>query len=232
MTGTLYGIGVGPGDPELLTFKAARLIRQCPVVAYIANQQGASQARVIAQEHLIDQLELPIYMPFERQRDAALSVYDQAAADIAHRLEHGQDVAVLCEGDPLLFGSFIYLHDRLGERFPCQIVPGISSIMAAAAAARHPLTRLEQSLRILPATAGPERLASALHEPGPLVIMKPGRQYGEILRLLRRTGRDADSVYVEYASRDTQRIIRCHEAMPDGEQGPYFALFLIGAQPC
>ncbi|GGM02133.1 precorrin-2 C(20)-methyltransferase [Pseudomonas asuensis] len=232
MTGTLYGIGVGPGDPELLTFKAARLIRQCPVVAYITNQHGASQARDIAQEHLVVQLELPIRMPFERQRHAALAVYDQAAGDIAQQLEHGQDVAVLCEGDPLLFGSFIYLHDRLGDRFPCQIVPGISSIMAAAAAARHPLTRLEQSLRILPATGGPERLRSALAEPGPLVIMKPGRYYGEILRLLRHTGRDVNSVYVEYASRDTQRIIQCHEAMPDVEQGPYFALFLIGAQSC
>jgi precorrin-2/cobalt-factor-2 C20-methyltransferase len=232
MTGTLYGIGVGPGDPELLTFKAARLIQQCPVVAYIANQQGASQARTIAQEHLVGQLELPIQMPFERQRDAALAVYDRAADSIAEQLECGQDVAVLCEGDPLLFGSFIYLHDRLGTRFPCQIVPGISSIMAAAAAARHPLTRLEQSLRVLPATGGLDRLADALADPGPLVIMKPGRQYGGILRLLRHTGRDVNSVYVEYASRNEQRIIRCHEAMPDIEQGPYFALFLIGAQSC
>ncbi|TWI50987.1 precorrin-2/cobalt-factor-2 C20-methyltransferase [Pseudomonas duriflava] len=232
MTGMLYGIGVGPGDPELLTFKAARLIRQCPVVAYIANQQGTSQARTIAAAHLIDQRELAIHMPFERQRQAALAVYDRAAGEIAECLERGQDVAVLCEGDPLLYGSFIYLHDRLGQRFACQIVPGVSSIMAAAAAAQHPLTRLDQSLRILPATVGPEGLANALATPGPLVIMKPGRHYSEILRLLRQMGRDMDSVYIEHASRDTQRIIRCHEAMPDVEQGPYFALFLIGAQPC
>lgn len=232
MNGTLYGIGVGPGDPELLTFKAARLIRACPVVAYPANLAGESQARMIAAAHLGQQREIAIALPFSHERGSTLAAYDAAAEEIAAVLAAGQDVALLCEGDPLLFGSFIYVHERLAERFPCVVVPGISSVMAAAAAARLPLTRLDQSLRILPATCGIERLRQALAEPAALAILKPGRQYGALLELLRESGRWDSSVYVEYASRAEERVVHRLDELPHTAQGPYFALFLVEAKAC
>jgi len=232
MSGVLYGIGVGPGDPELLTFKAARLIRACPVVAYPANLAGESQARGIAEAHLGWQREIVVALPFSRQRESTLAAYDAAAAEIADALKAGEDVALLCEGDPLLFGSFIYFHERLGEQFPCVIVPGISSVMAAAAAARQPLTRLDQSLRILPASCGVERLRQALAEPDALAILKPGRQYGLILELLRKSGRWSTSSYIEYASRAGERVVHNLDELPQEEQGPYFALFLVEAKQC
>ena len=225
MTGTLYGVGVGPGDPELLTLKAVRILQSVPVVAYPATPQGSAQARAIAAQWLNGQREIPIVMPCMLDRGPVNQGYDEAAILIASELAAGHDVAVLCEGDPLFYGSFSYLLQRLGERFPCVVIPGINSVSAAAAAAL-PLITGEQRLTVIPATAGAELIRQTLLDSDSVAILKPGRHRPRLLELLRETGRIGDARYIEQASRPEQRIVRRCEELPE-TPGPYFALFLV-----
>ena len=226
MTGTLYGVGVGPGDPELLTLKAVRIVQSVPVIAYPATPQGSAQARDIAAQWLNGQREIPIAMPCMLDRGPVNQAYDEAALLIAQELETGHDVAILCEGDPLFYGSFSYLLLRLGERFPCVVIPGVNSVSAAAAAAARPLITGEQRLTVIPATAGDAALRQALLSSDSVAILKPGRHRPRLLELLRETGRTEDVVYIEQASRPAQRIIRRFAEIP-ATPGTYFALFLV-----
>ncbi|CDH43555.1 precorrin-2 C(20)-methyltransferase [Candidatus Contendibacter odensensis] len=225
-TGTLYGVGVGPGDPELLTLKAVRILQSVPVIAYPATPQGSAQARDIAAQWLDDKREIPIAMPCMLDRGPVNQGYDEAALVIAEELAAGQDVAILCEGDPLFYGSFSYLLQRLGDRFPCVVIPGINSVSAAAAAAATPLITGEQRLTVIPATAGDEVLRRTLLDSDSVAILKPGRHRPRLLELLRETGRADDVLYIEQASRTGQRIIESFEEIP-ATPGPYFALFLV-----
>jgi precorrin-2/cobalt-factor-2 C20-methyltransferase len=133
--GTAYGLGVGPGDPELITVKALALLRRCPVIAYPAPETGDSLARRIVSPHLEDRapIEYAIRMPIEAARFPAEAVYDRAARELGAHLEAGRDVAVLCQGDPFFYGSFMYLFARLARRFTVVVVPGVSSLTACAA---------------------------------------------------------------------------------------------------
>ena len=140
MTGRLYGVGVGPGDPELITLKALRVLREADVIAYPALEEGDSLARAIAAPHIPKgREEFAIRMPMLADRFPAMEVYDQAAERISKALEDGKSVAVLCEGDPFFYGSFMYLFGRLADRHPVEVVPGVSSLTACAAALSAPL---------------------------------------------------------------------------------------------
>jgi precorrin-2/cobalt-factor-2 C20-methyltransferase len=225
-TGTLYGVGVGPGDPELLTLKAVRILQTTPVIAYPATPQGSAQARDIAAAWLGGKREIPIVMPCMLDRGPANEGYDEAAVTIAEELTAGRDVAILCEGDPLFYGSFSYLLQRLGDRFPCVVIPGVNSVSAAAAAAATPLITGDQRLTVIPATAGDEVVREALLGSDSVAILKPGRHRPRLLELLRETGRAGDTLYIEQASRAAERIIRRIEDIP-AAPGPYFALFLV-----
>jgi precorrin-2/cobalt-factor-2 C20-methyltransferase len=225
-TGTLYGVGVGPGDPELLTLKAVRILQSVPVVAYPSTPQGSAQARDIAARWLNGQREIPITMPCMLDRGPVNAGYDEAAVAISEELAAGRDVAILCEGDPLFYGSFSYLLQRLGERFSCVVIPGINSVSAAAAAAAAPLITGEQRLTVIPATASDELLRRTLLDSDSVAILKPGRHRPRLLELLRETGRADDVLYIEQASRSGQRIIESFEDIPT-TPGPYFALFLV-----
>ena len=225
-TGTLYGVGVGPGDPELLTLKAVRILQNVPVVAYPATPQGSAQARDIAAQWLTGQREIPITMPCMLDRGPVNEGYDEAAVLIAEELGAGRDVAILCEGDPLFYGSFSYLLQRLGERFPCMVIPGINSVSAAGAAAATPLITGEQRLTVVPATAGDAVLRQTLLNSESVAILKPGRHRPRLLELLRETGRAEDTLYIEQASRPAERVIK-HFADIPATPGPYFALFLV-----
>ncbi|MBL8260341.1 MAG: precorrin-2 C(20)-methyltransferase [Candidatus Competibacteraceae bacterium] len=225
-SGTLYGVGVGPGDPELLTLKAARILQSVPVIAYPATPQGSAQARDIAAQWLTGQREIPITMPCMLDRGPVNEGYDAAAIAIAEELADGRDVAILCEGDPLFYGSFSYLLQRLGHRFPCVVIPGINSVSAAAAAAALPLITGEQRLTVIPATAGDGLLRQTLLASDSVAILKPGRHRPRLLELLRETGRAGDTVYIERASRSGERIVKRFADIP-ATPGPYFALFLV-----
>ncbi|MBK8509296.1 MAG: precorrin-2 C(20)-methyltransferase [Candidatus Competibacteraceae bacterium] len=225
-SGTLYGVGVGPGDPELLTLKAVRILQSVPVVAYPATPQGSAQARDIAVQWLTGKREIPIAMPCMLDRGPVNEGYDEAATAIAKELTEGLDVAILCEGDPLFYGSFSYLLQRLADRFPCVVIPGINSVSAAAAAAAAPLITGEQRLTVIPATADDDVLRQTLLNSESVAILKPGRHRPRLLALLRETGRAKDTFYIEQASRPAQRIVKRFEEIPS-TPGPYFALFLV-----
>jgi precorrin-2/cobalt-factor-2 C20-methyltransferase len=152
MSGTVYGIGVGPGDPELMTLKGARLLNACPVIAYPAPETGDSLARRIAAPHVPDTAtEIIIRTPMSIDRFPAEEVYDRAAREIGAHLAADRDVAVLCEGDPFFYGSFMYLFARLAEQWPVEVVPGVSSLMACAATLGAPLAARNDVLSVLPA---------------------------------------------------------------------------------
>jgi precorrin-2/cobalt-factor-2 C20-methyltransferase len=223
--GTLYGIGVGPGDPELLTLKALRLLRAARVVAYPAPLGGASFARAIVASHLSGgQDEIAIEVPMETALHPARAVYDAAATRIAGELERGRDVAVLCQGDPFFYGSFMYLFERLAGRHRVEIVPGVSSLGACAAAARLPLARRDETLAIVPAPLDESALERRIGEAPFAAVIKLGRHFEKVRHVLARLGRDERAVYVERASLPNQRVLPLGQV--DAASVPYFAMIL------
>jgi precorrin-2/cobalt-factor-2 C20-methyltransferase len=223
--GRVYGIGVGPGDPELITLKGLRLLRAAAVVAYPAPQDGDSFARAIVAEFLSPhQTELAIRVPMVPERFPAQEVYDRAAADLAEHLAAGRDVAVLCQGDPFFYGSFMYLFARLAERHPVEVVPGVSSLTACAAAAGLPLAARDDSLVILPAPLAEERLAARLADAEAAAIIKLGRHFPKVRRVLARLGLLDCARYVERATLPSERV---GAAPPEDAEVPYFAMLLV-----
>lgn len=228
LTGTLYGLGVGPGDPELLTLKAVRLLAVAPVIAYPAPVGGASLARAIAAPHIPDgRIEVNIETPMVPGRYPAHDVYDRYAAEIAEHLKNGRDVAVLCEGDPFFFGSFMYLFDRLAGNFKTQVVPGVSSLGACAAAAGLPLVSRLDVMTILPGPLDDDILKARLMTTNSAVIMKVGRHLARLKKLLAGLGLLEKAFLVEHASMDNQRVIRLSDCSE--ETAPYFSMILVNA---
>ena len=226
MSGTLYGLGVGPGDPELLTLKAVRLINECPVIAYPAPDTGDSLARAIAASHIPEgRHEIIIRTPMVAGNFPANDVYDHYAKEISSCLKQGKDVAVLCEGDPFLFGSFMYIFERLVDEFPAQVIPGVSSISACAAAAGAPLVSRNQVLSILPAPLPEAVLKSCIMDADAIAIMKIGRHLDKVKRVVDELGLTAGAQYVEHASMDNQKVCQLSELTTI--KAPYFSMILI-----
>jgi precorrin-2/cobalt-factor-2 C20-methyltransferase len=225
-TGTLYGLGVGPGDPELLTLKALRLLRAAPVVAYPAPEHGTSFARGIVSGYLSPaKREIVIRVPMVAERFPAQEVYDRAAAEIAEELTAGRDVAVLCEGDPFFYGSFMYLFARLAERFPVEVVPGVSSLVACAAALGMPLAGRSDMLVVIPAPLEAEALAERIAAAESAAIIKLGRHFAKVRDVLGRLGLAGQARYIEHATMASQRILPLAEVDP--AQVPYFSMILL-----
>lgn len=226
MSGTFYGIGVGPGDPELLTLKAWRLISQVPVIAYPAANGNDSLARSIAAPFIPeDVIELAITVPMRRERQPAQQAYDAAAQAIAEHLDQGRDVAFLCEGDPLFYGSFAYLLARLAQNYLTQVVPGIVSITACAAALRRPLAARDDILKVLPGTLDAPRLRDEIMSSDAIAIMKVGQHFEKIRGVLSELGLTGQATIIERATRDDEKITRLAD-VPEGER-PYFSTILI-----
>lgn len=225
VSGRLYGLGVGPGDPELLTLKALSILKRVPVVAYPALEEGDSFARAIVAAYLPAGIrEIAVRVPMSPDPAAALGAYDRAAAEIATELSAGHDVAVLCQGDPFLYGSFMYLHERLADRFAVQVVPGVTSLTAAAAAAGRPLVARNETLAVVPATLAEEALAARLAGSDALAIVKLGRHLDKVRRVLARIGRADDALYVERATLPQQRLSPLGQAPASA---PYFSMVLV-----
>jgi len=224
-SGTLYGIGVGPGESDLLTLKAALLLQTVPVLAWPAPLEGEGMARTIAASFIPPgKVEIAIRMGFGPERDGADAAYDAGAAEIAAHLDAGRDVAVLCEGDPLFFGTFAYLLARL-RRFPVLVVPGVASPMAAAALLAQPLSNLDDSLVVVPATRPEDEIERLLAAADSAVVMKIGRHLAKVARVLARLGLTDGARVVERVGLDGQRVLSVDEALT----GPpaYFSLILV-----
>lgn len=226
--GRLLGVGVGPGDPELLTLKAVRVLRESRVIAYVSAEGRPSRARRIAAPHLrAGCREINLALPMQPMPELARAAYDEAASRIGAELERGENVALLCEGDPFLYGSFAQLFDRLGGYYPTEVVPGVTSVTAAAAVGRVPLVRRDQSLAVLPATMPADALAAALERVDAAAILKLGRHLRKVRELLDGMGMLSRAIYVEHASEARERVVRLSDLTMD--EAPYFSLILLPA---
>ena len=225
-SGIVWGLGVGPGDPELITVKALRLLQAAPVVAYPAPLGGESFARGIVRQWLNrGQQEIVIEVPMEVAPEPAQSAYDQAAARIAAALDGGQDVAVLCQGDPFFYGSFMYLFGRLAQRYPVEIVPGVSSLTASAAALQAPLAARNDVLAVLPAPLAEAELTRRLEDLDAAAIIKLGRHFAKVRRVLDRLGLADRARYIERATLANQRLLPLDAVDPAAV--PYFSMILV-----
>lgn len=227
-SGTLYGLGIGPGDPDLITLKALKILQSVPVVAYPAPDTGPSLARSIAAPHIPDGLtEIIIRTPMVPGDDPNHKIYDHYAAEISQKLAEGLDVAVLCEGDPFFYGSFMYLFGRLSADFKTVVVPGVTSVSASAAAAGLPLVSRKDMMTILPGPLDDQALEERLAQGGTFVIMKVGRHLKKIKETLARLSLLDRACYIERVTTDNQKISPL--AALDAETAPYFSMILVPA---
>ncbi|MGK5639379.1 precorrin-2 C(20)-methyltransferase [Streptomyces sp. URMC 126] len=233
-TGRLYGVGLGPGDPSLMTLRAVECIAAADVVAYHSARHGRSIARSIAERHLrADHIEEPLVYPVTTEttdhpggyRGAMEEFYEEAAARLAAHLDAGRSVAVLAEGDPLFYSSYMHMHKRLAHRYPTEVVPGVTSVSAAAARLGEPLVEGEEVLTVLPGTLPEEELAARLASTDSAVVMKLGRTFPAVRGALERSGRLAEARYVERATMPGERTGRVAEVDP--ESVPYFSVAVL-----
>ncbi|MGW4379900.1 precorrin-2 C(20)-methyltransferase [Kitasatospora sp. NPDC004531] len=232
--GRLYGVGVGPGDPSLITVRAAELIGRADVVAYHCARHGRSHARSIAERYLTGrQIEERLMYPVTVEatdhpggyRGALDDFYQEAADRLAAHLDAGRAVVVLAEGDPLFYGSYQHMHKRLAHRYPTEVVPGVTSISAAAARLGTPLVEAEEVLTIIPGTLPEEELTARLAATDSAVVMKLGRTFPAVRRALERAGRLDEARYVERATMDGERTGRLAEI--DADSVPYFSVAVL-----
>lgn len=226
--GNLYGLGIGPGDPELLTIKAHRILTSVPVIAYPTMENGKVLARAIVADFITpEQIEVPMPLPFSVERSSQ-PYYDIAAEKIADHLEAGRDVAVLCEGDPMLYGSFMYIFNRLSNRFHTEVIPGISSTFASAAMLGAPLTYRNDVLSIMPATLAADILRDRLAVADAAIIIKLGRHFAKIKSILQELDLFERALYIERATLPNQVIKPITDVDPD--HVPYWAIVMIPSQ--
>lgn len=224
--GTLYGVGVGPGDPQLLTLKACEVIREADVLAYPVNASGISFARTTASLVIPEGVtELPILVPMRVERPPAQKVYDAAARDISEHLDAVRDVAYLCVGDPLFYGSFMYIAARLGEAQRIEAVPGVTSLSACAARTLTPLGGRNDILSVIPATLDEAALISAIKGADCAAIIKVGRHFSKVRDALRAAGLAKHAIILERVTGENERIVPL-ETVAEGE-APYFSTILV-----
>lgn len=232
--GILYGVGVGPGDPELMSLKAARILKSAPIVAYFAKKGAVGNARRAVDGYLNPYAELiRLDYPFTtelaeddpRYRQALVSFYDQGAERLREKLDQGLDVAVLCAGDPFFYGSYAHLHERLCDRYKCEVIPGITAMSGCWTRAAVPMICGDEMLSVLSGTMDADRLAEWLAVSDAAVIMKVGRNLAKIRQALARAGRLDRAVYVERGTMPEERILRLADK-PDDEAA-YFGVVLV-----
>ena len=234
MSGKLIGVGTGPGDPELLTLKAVRAIATADVVAYFAKAGNASNARAIVADHIRpgqaeEALDYPVTTEIDRRhadyKAATNAFYAAAAERVAAHLDAGRSVAVLSEGDPLFYGSYMHLHVRLAHRYDTEVIPGITAMSGCWSSAGLPLVQGDDVLSVLPGTLDEVELSRRLIEADAAVIMKVGRNLPKIRRAIEEAGKLEDAVYVERGTMANGHSIKLIDKEDD--IAPYFALVLV-----
>ncbi len=235
--GTLYGLGLGPGDPDLMTVRAHRLLRGATHVAYFRKAGRPGQARRIVEgllpegvvEHAMEYpvtTEIPLQDPAYNQTLSAF--YVDCAARLRALSDAGHDVVVLCEGDPFFYGSFMHLYTRLVETHPVQVVPAITGMSGAWTATGQPITWGDDVLTVLMGTLPEDRLAGHMADSDALVVMKIGRHIDKVRRALATAGRLDEAWLVEFATMSGQTVVRLAQA--EGRVTPYFSIVLVHGQ--
>jgi len=234
MTGRLIGVGVGPGDPELLTVKAMRVLAVADVVAHFAKAGNAGNARRTVNGHLRAGVEeLPLFYPVttelpkhcEEYGKAIAQFYDQSAAAVARHLDAGRTVAILSEGDPLFYGSYMHLHVRLAPRYRAEIVPGVTAMSGCWSLAGAPIAQGDDVFVVLPATLSEAELERRFADADAAVVMKLGRNLEKVRRVLTRTGRLSRAIYVERGTTAEAVTMRLEDKRDD--DAPYFSVILV-----
>jgi precorrin-2/cobalt-factor-2 C20-methyltransferase len=234
MSARLIGVGVGPGDPELLTLKAIRALRDADVVAHFAKAGNASRARAIVTDHLRQNvIELPLLYPVttEISKDAPAycdriaAFYDGCAAAVAGHLDAQRSVATICEGDPLFYGSYMHLHVRLAARYRTEVVAGVTGMSGCWSAIGVPIAQGDDVFTVLPGTLSEDELARRLMDADAAAVMKLGRNLPKVRRALVRAGRLDQAMYVERGTMADAAVMRLTDK-PD-DCAPYFAMVLV-----
>ncbi|MFD9680666.1 precorrin-3B C(17)-methyltransferase [Rhodococcus sp. NPDC059969] len=232
--GKLWGVGIGPGDPELVTVKAARVIGEADVVAFHSARHGKSISRGVAAPYMREgQIEEHLVYPVTTEtvdhpggyQGAMDEFYEAAAERLAVHLEAGRTVALLAAGDPLFYSSYMHMHKRLADRFDAEVIPGVTSVSAASAALGKPLVEGEEILTILPGTLPQAELSRRLEGTDAAAILKLGRTFPPVLQSLADSGRLDEAHYVERASTTRQRVESAADVDPDGV--PYFSIAIV-----
>ncbi|MFI5664971.1 precorrin-3B C(17)-methyltransferase [Streptomyces sp. NPDC051684] len=233
-TGKLYGVGLGPGDPNLLTVAAVKAIASADVIAYHCARHGRSIARSIAAEHIREeQIEERLMYPLTVEttdhpggyRGALDDFYAEAAATLAAHLDAGRTVAVLAEGDPMFYGSYQHMHKRLADRFETTVIPGVTSISAAAARLGQPLCEDKETLTVIPGTLPEDELSARIAAADSAVVMKLGRTFTKVRAAIESSGRLDDARYVERAFMEGERTGALADIDPSSV--PYFSVAVL-----
>jgi precorrin-2/cobalt-factor-2 C20-methyltransferase len=232
--GTLFGIGVGPGDPDLITLKAVKILRRVGIVSYFRKRGAPGHALTIAKPHIapnVQQLALEYPLTTEVRFtenayvEAISGFYAAASASIRQLLDEGQDVALLCEGDPFFYGSFLHMYERLRGSVPIVVVPGVTGMSGCWTAAAAPITLGDDVLTVLPGTLSGEDLAAKLKATDAAAIMKVGCNLEKIREALREAGRFEEAIYVERGTMEGERVLPLGQVA--AKNAPYFSIVLV-----
>ncbi|SIO32468.1 precorrin-2 C20-methyltransferase [Rhodovulum sp. ES.010] len=236
-TGTVYGLGLGPGAADLMSVRADRLLRGASHVAYFRKTGCTGQARAIV-EGLIPEgaaehpMEYPVTteIPFDdpHYKEVLAAFYTECVARLRALAQAGEDVVVLCEGDPFFYGSFMHLYTRLKGVVPVEVMPGITGMSAAWTATGTPITWGDDIMTVLPGTLPEEELVRGIAGADAVVVMKMGRHLPKLRRALAQAGRTGDAWLVEYAAMPGQKVTRLDDYA--GETAPYFSIALVHGQ--
>ncbi len=232
--GRLIGVGTGPGDPELLTLKAVRALREADVLAHFAKRGNNGNARATVAAYLRpDVIELPLLYPVTTEiskdhtdyKTEIAEFYEASARAVAAHLVEGRTVAVLSEGDPLFYGSYMHLHVRLSPHFPTDVIPGVTAMSGCWSQTGVPLVQGDDVLTVLPGTMSAFDLTRRLADTDAAVIMKVGRNLPKIRQALQMTGKLERAIYVERGTMDNTASMRLADKADD--KAPYFSIVLV-----
>ena len=222
----IWGLGLGPGDPDLITLKALKILQEVDVIAYPSLDGGESLVKSIAEPHLPrDQEEIIISIPMLNDKYPAQSVYDLAVMEISTAVHDGKSVAILCEGDPFFYGSFMYLFARLSEFYLVKVVPGVTSIAACSSALALPLAARNDVISIIPGPLNEKVIEERLQRTNIAAIIKVGRHLDKIKRILRKIGAMDSAHYIERATMANERIRLLKDI--NGDAAPYFSMIIV-----
>ncbi|SFL33938.1 precorrin-2 C(20)-methyltransferase [Shimia haliotis] len=236
-TGTIHGVGLGPGDPDLMSVRAHRLLSRAKHVAFFRKAGRKGQARQIVEDLLPDNvIEFPMEYPVTteiplsdpRYNQALSTFYEEVTQHLIALAQSGDDVVVLCEGDPFFYGSFMHLYARLRDVVPVQVVPAITGMSGAWTATEAPITWGDDVLTVLMATLDEAKLTHHISETDALVVMKIGSNFEKVVRALKTAGRFDDAWIVQYATMPNQNVIKLSEMVEDVT--PYFSIIVVHGQ--